>query len=54
MGWKILPDGVRYVEPGAYRDPKASKQRARTLIRALRKLGYNVEITPLEPATVEA
>jgi transposase len=52
--WKILHDGVRYVEQGAYRDPKARKQRARVLLRALRKLGYNVQITPIEPATVPA
>ena len=31
--WKIL--GVRYVEPGAYRDPKARKRRAQSLARAL-------------------
>ena len=50
--WKIL--GVRYVEPGAYRDPKARKRRAQFLARALRKLGYHVEITPAEPATAPA
>jgi len=52
--WKILHDGVRYIEQGAYRDPKARKQRAQTLARALRKLGYDVQITPREPATVQA
>ena len=52
--WKILPEGVRYVEPGAYRDPKARKRRAQSLARALRKLGYHVEITPAEPATAPA
>jgi transposase len=52
--WKILHEGVRYIEQGAYRDPKARKQRARVLARALRRLGYNVEITPIEPATVQA
>ena len=52
--WKILPEGVRYVEPGAYRDPKARKRRAQSLARALRKLGYHVEITPVEPATAPA
>jgi transposase len=52
--WKILHDGVRYVEQGAYRDPKARKQRAQALARALRKLGYDVQITPREPATVQA
>jgi len=49
-----LQEGVRYVEPGAYRDPKARKRRAQSLARALRKLGYHVEITPAEPATAPA
>jgi len=53
MAWKILHDGVRYVEQGASRDPKARKQRAQALARALRKLGYDVQITPKEPATVQ-
>ncbi len=52
--WKILHEGVRYVEQGAYRGPKARKRRARGLIRALRQLGYNVQVTPTEPATVPA
>ena len=52
--WKILHEGVRYIEHGAARDPKARKQRAQTLARDLRKLGYKVEITPLAPATAEA
>jgi len=51
--WKILHEGVSYIEYGAARDPKARKQRAQTLARALRKLGYKVEITPLTPATAE-
>lgn len=48
--WKILHDKVRYVEQGLQRDPKARAHRARTLARALRQLGYNVELTPLTPA----
>ncbi len=52
--WKILHEGVSYIEHGAERDPKARKQRAQALARALRKLGYKVEITPLAPATAEA
>jgi transposase len=54
MVWKILHQGLRYVEQGAYRDPKAKKQRAQALTRALRKLGYDVHITPREPATAQA
>jgi transposase len=48
--WKILHDKVRYVEQGVNRDPKARSNRARTLARALRQLGYSVELTPLTPA----
>lgn len=50
--WKILHDGVRYIEQGTDRDPKARRQRAATLARALRRLGYNVNIQPADPALV--
>jgi len=52
--WKILHDGVHYIEQGEYRDPKAKKQRAQALARALRKLGYDVVIVPTPPATANA
>src|SRR5215469_14804066 len=48
--WKILHDGVRFIEQGTECDPKLQKHRARTLARALRKLGYNVQITPISPS----
>ena len=51
--WKILHEGVRFIEQGIQSDPKAKKQRARILARALRKLGYDVTITPINPATTE-
>jgi transposase len=51
--WKILHEGVRFIEQGSEPDPKARKQRARMLARALRKLGYDVSITPINPATAE-
>ena len=51
--WKILHDKVRYVEQGINRDPKARANRARTLARALRQLGYKVELTPLTPAPAQ-
>jgi len=52
--WKILHDRVRYIEQDLYRDPKAVQQRARSLARALRHLGYNVnlqmrELNPVAP-----
>jgi len=46
-------EGVRFIEQGTEPDPKAKKQRARMLARALRKLGYDVAITPMNPATAE-
>ena len=48
--WKILHEGMRYIEQGSESDPKVRKHRAANLARALRKLGYNVQITPIEPA----
>ncbi len=51
--WKILHDKVRYVEQGVNRDPKARANRARTLSRALRQLGYKVELTPLTPTPAQ-
>jgi transposase len=51
--WKILHDKVRYVEQGLQRDPKARANRARTLARALRQLGYKVELTPPSPALAQ-
>jgi len=51
--WKILHDQVRFVERSAQRDPKAVKKRAQALTASLRKLGYNVHITPLNPTPAE-
>ena len=51
--WKILHEGVRYIEQGSQSDPKVRERRARTLARTLRKLGYNVAITPINLATAE-
>jgi transposase len=53
MVWKILHDGLRFVEQSTQRDPKAATQRAKTLTRALRRLGYKVHITPVTPAPAE-
>ena len=51
--WKILHEGVRFIEQGRESDPKVRERRARILARALRKLGYDVAITPINPATAE-
>jgi transposase len=45
--WKILHEGVRFIEQGREPDPRAKKKRAQMLARALRKLGYEVTITPI-------
>ena len=47
--WKILHEGVSFVEQRSETDPKAKKRRARRLTQALRKLGYNVSLTPIQP-----
>ena len=48
--WKILHEGVRYIEQGSESDPKVREHRARILARALRKLGYDVALTATNPA----
>ena len=45
--WKILHEGVRYIEQGHEVGPREKKQRAQMLARALRKLGYEVTLTPI-------
>jgi len=52
--WKILHDGVRYIEHGTDTDPKAKKRKANKLGRALRKLGYTVVLTPAATGTMVA
>jgi transposase len=49
--WKILHEGVRFIEQGCEPDPRTKKKRAQMLARALRKLGYEVAITPMNPVT---
>jgi transposase len=51
--WKILHEGVRFIEYGIQPDPRAKKRHARRLAQALRKLGYQVAITPINLATSE-
>ena len=46
--WKILHDGIKYVEQGAETDPRSRKYRAQKLAKALRALGYNVTLTPID------
>jgi hypothetical protein len=51
VAWAWLHEGVRFIEQGHELDPKAKKQRARILTRALRKLGYEVAIRPINPCS---
>jgi transposase len=42
LTWKILHQGVEYIEYGESRNPKLQQHRTRRLIRELRALGYQV------------
>jgi transposase len=50
--WKILHEGVSYEERGQRPNPLAVRQRAHRLIRDLRRLGYQVQLTPLNPGAI--
>jgi len=52
--WKVLHDGVRYIEKGLELNPKAQKERKRRLVAELQRLGYKVELTALEPPPTPA
>ena len=52
--WKILHEGARFIEKGREPDAQAKKKRARTLVQALRRLGYDVAITATHLATQNA
>jgi transposase len=47
--WKILHDQVHYLERGQESDPAIKRRRANKMIRALRSMGYQVEISSLNP-----
>ena len=51
--WKILHQGIDYIEKGEETNPKARKRRAQKLAQALRKLGYAVTLTPA-PSNAQA
>jgi transposase len=44
--WKILHQGVHYLERGEPSDPARQRRRVNKMVRALRSMGYNVEISP--------
>ena len=45
--WKILHEGVQFIEQSPQVGPREKKKRAQMLARALRRLGYEVTITPM-------
>jgi transposase len=47
--WKILHRGVSYIEYGEYPNPQARKRRVQRMLKSLRKLGFEVNVTPLVP-----
>jgi len=49
LAWKILHQGVHYIEYGNQPNPKAIRARPNRLLRDLRALGYHVQITPMQP-----
>jgi transposase len=48
--WKILHQGIRYIEQGIESEPKLLIYRAKYLAKQLRKFGYYVQITPANGA----
>jgi transposase len=47
--WKVLHDNVHYVEHGLAPSPIALKRRRQRLVTQLRRMGYQVELSPLIP-----
>jgi transposase len=45
LTWKILHAGVQFIEHGDILNPKARKRRVQKMVQALRKLGYEVQLT---------
>ena len=46
LTWKLLHEGVSYIEKGTRPNPRAVRKRANRLLRDLRALRYQVEVTP--------
>lgn len=47
--WKILHDGVCYSERGEESNPAVKRRRAHKMVQTLRRMGYTVEISALNP-----
>ena len=48
--WKILHEGVTYIEQAAGPDPRMLINRARYLAKQLRKFGYDLRVTTMNPS----
>jgi transposase len=48
--WKILHEGVHYIEQGDGLDPQALINRAKSLAKQLRKFGYDLQVTTPKPS----
>lgn len=48
--WKILHEGVSYIEQGIEVEPRLLIQRAKVLAKQLRKFGYDIQLTSTNPA----
>ena len=48
--WKILHEGIRYIEQGTESEPQLLIYRAKYIAKQLRKFGYKVNITPTNRA----
>ena len=49
--WKVLHEGIRYIERGVSVSAITLKRRRQRLVAELRRLGYQVQLTPLGPNT---
>lgn len=45
--WKVLHEGLHYIEQGDESSPKAKQQKAQKMIRALRRMGFAVQVSPI-------
>ncbi len=52
--WKILHQGISYIEYGNRPSTKAIRARANKLLRELQALGYQVHIAPRQPKETTA
>jgi hypothetical protein len=52
--WKVLHEGVHYVERGPTVSALTLKRRKQRLVTQLKKLGYCVQLAPLSGIATEA